>query len=476
MTEYDPKSIIDKSEHGDPFETMQEGIDTLLSMAKNKGYQAMINAISEISGTTRYAVNQVTQHTDINNITFNLKLSQGKKVASASSTLLGKKGYEELFNQVEGNLLRTPEIPFYQGLPEPQSGETMDLSGEEWTMEDRADAIVEAVNSAETVTDDFRLAGTASSHISYYHIVSTEGADVETSTMYNYYKVNAITGPPDGRGYGQEELYWRFDHPDVEEMTREAVQTAVDTVDTKLMTKEAGKYEVVLGPQAVNDLMVYVLFGADAVGFHESNSYTTDRLGDQIFDEKLTIRDLPQDPHEATLNRCFDGEGIATKNQVFYDQGVLKFIPYSSFMAAKYLDDRNQATGHLLGPEMGWFGGNAMPVSTAIDAGTRTTEQQISEIEDGLYIKNFWYNRFTKRREGGLTGLTRNGVYYVQNGEIQGAVRNLRYTDSFVRAFGQDNIVSLSSNRRKFFLSHVPSIHLKTYQFSSVAHTNQAIE
>jgi len=476
MSNYDPKTAINQEEHGNPFETLQEGIDYLMQQAKAKQYQAQVNAISTISGTTRFAVNQVTQHTDLNNISFQLKLIKGKQQASASSTQLGEIGYKALFEQVESNLLKSPEIPFLQGLPQPRAGSNADLTGKDWIMEDRAEAIVSAVNTAEEMTDEIRLAGTASANTTYYRVVSTEGIDVQTSSNYNYFKVNAITGPADGRGYGQEELYWRFDQPDIESMAEEATQTAIDTVESKLLTKDAGDYEVVLGPQAVSDLMVYIMFGADAVGFHESNSYTSDRLGDQIFDDKLTIRDMPRDPHEAIAARTFDAEGIATKNRDFYENGVLKFIPYSSFFASKYLDDKDGATGHVIGPEFGWYGGGAMPVSSSITPGDRTTEEQLAEVEDGLYVKNFWYNRFTKRREGGLTGLTRNGLYHVKDGEIQGAVRNLRYTESFVKAFGQGNIISISSDRRKFFMSHVPSIHLENYHFSSVAHTKQQLE
>ena len=473
---YNPKTAINQKEHGNPFDTMQAGIDYLMQLAKNKGYQAQVNATSNISGTTRYAVNQVTQHTDINNIGFYLKLLKDKKQAAASSTLLGDKGYQGLFEQVENNLLKSPDIPFLQGLPSPRSGVSLDLIGVEWTMEDRAEAIIEAVNAATEITSDYRLAGTATTNMTYAHVVSTEGIDVETVFSSNYFKVNAITGPPDGRGYGQEEIFWRYDRPDVSKMAKDAAQTAVDSVDAKLETKDAGDYEVLLGPQAVNDLMVYVLFGSGAVGFHESDSYTSDRLGDQIFDDKFTIYDTPRDPKQANVVKAFDAEGIATENQKLFDAGVLKFIPYSSFFASKYLDDKDMATGHLNGAEMGFMGGGAMPVSTSVEPGTKSLEEQIADVEDGLYIKNFWYNRFTKRREGGLTGLTRNGLYSIKNGEITGAVRNLRYTESFVKAFGPGNIVSLSKDRRQYFLANVPSIHLKKYHFSSVAHTAQALE
>lgn len=464
---YNPKQTINTQEHGNPFDTLEQGLEWLFNQAETRGYEAEISGQVNISGITRYAVNQVTQHTDINNLSFNLKLVEGKRMARASTTLLGKPGLEQLFDKVETNLRKSPEISFYQGLPEARKGETVDLSGVAWSIEDRADTVIEAVNAAQEIDGTVITAGTASSTISYTHLMSTQGIDVEDSGTTNYFKINAILGPPEARGYGQEEIYWRYDRPEITDMATNATQTSRDTLQLKTM--DAQEYEVLLGPQAVSDLLVFVLFSADPVSFHESNSFTSDNLGAQIFDELLTIHDLPRNPREANIVRSFDAEGIPTTNQVFIDAGVLKFVPYDSFFAAKYLDDKNMVTGHALGQ-------GAFPVSASVESGNKSLEEQISEVEDGLYIKNFWYNRFTKRREGGLTGLTRNGLYHVKDGEITGAVRNLRYTESFVRAFGPGNIVSLSKEKTKYNLANVPSIHLNKFNFSSVAHTTQQLE
>lgn len=465
---YSPKSIINKEEHGDPFETIQEGLDWLVNQANKQGYQAQVTGNVTISGVTRYAISQVTQNTEINNISFDLKLVQGKRLAKASSTLIGEAGYKKLFDMVENNLKSSPEVSFYQGLPDPQDGEVVELGGKDWSIEARAEAVTRAVNAAEEIDPNVICAGTVTNNINYSHIVSTEGVDFEDASSGNYFKINSIVGPAEERGYGQEEINWRYNKPEIESMAKEATQTAVDTLE--LTTLEAQEYEVLLGPQAVSNLLIFILFSTDPTSFHESNSYASDKLGDQIFDEKLTIKDLPRNPEEATIVRSFDYEGVPTKDRDFIDNGVLTFIPYDSFFAAKYLDDPNMVTGHALTE------GNPIPVSAVVEPGNKSFDDQISEIDNGLYIKNFWYNRFTKRREGGLTGLTRNGLYRIENGEITSAVRNLRYTESFVKAFGTDNIVSISQERRKYNLAHCPSIHLNAFNFSSIAHTKSAQE
>lgn len=442
-----------------------------MALAKGKGYQAQVSANYLFSGTTRYAVNQVTQPTEYGEISFSLKLAKGKSLGSGSTTMVNESGLDELFAQVENIVKGAPEIPYFQGLPEPRPGKPKDLGSKDWTVEERVDAVLQAINAAEEIHGKVIVSGTAATTINYQRIVNTEGIDVETSANGHYFKVNCIVeseSDKSHRGYGQEEIHFRTDQPNILEMATEAATTAKDTLN--LIDMPAKEYEVVLGHQAVSDLFLFAQFSLDPVSFHETNSYASDRIGDQIFDEKINISDMPLEPSLANIVRSYDGEGLPTNNVEVFERGVLKMIPYDSFNAARFLGDKNAATGHsfsFFGQTMGMF------ASFVLQGGNKPYRELVNDIDEGLWVKNFWYNRFTKRREGGLTGLTRNGLYYVKNGEIQGAVRNLRYTESFVKAFGPDNVISLSSDRKMYQLNTCPAIHLKAFNFSSVAHTTK---
>lgn len=459
------EKIIEVDEYGNPDEQINSHMDWILTEATKQGYEAKIIGSFRVEGVTRFGVSQVTQHSELSTVGFDLRLAKGKKTASANTTRADKNGMQELFDQVKKACDATPDIPFFQGLPDPRNTGNVDLKGYNWTIEERADAVLTAVNAAEEIDKSVILAGTASETKEYSHYKSTQGIDVEDGFSQNFFKVNAILGEPEYRGYGQELRYWRYNKPEYELLAKEAACTARDTI--KLNTMEAGEYEVVLGSQALADIFFYAQFTLDPVSFNEGNSFASDRLGDQIFDEKVTVKDLPRDPKSANMVYNYDGDGIASDNRTLFDRGVLKFIPYDSFAASKYLEDKNATTGHNVGV---WTMG--IPVAAIIEKGNKSLEQQISEIEDGLYVKNFWYNRLTIRREGGLTGLTRNGVFHVKNGEIQGAVRNLRYTESFINALSPGNVISLSNQIDKYLITSVPSVHLNKYRFSSIAHTD----
>ena len=460
---WDPRSIIDLGEFGDPFPTLDTGVEKLLYIAREKGYEAQVSGNVRLEGVTRFAVSQVTQHHDLSTLSFSLVLYKDGRRASANTTLVDD--LVGLMKQAEDGLNSSPPNKFDQGFPSPRQSELIDLSAKVWTTDERADSVIASVNAAEEINPDVIVAGTSSTVTTFSRILNTEGTDVESSSSGNYFKVNAIVGPPESRGYGQEETQWRYDAPSFETFAREATRTAVDTLTLKNF--KPGEYEVVLGPRAVTDLMNFVQFGTGPVGFHEGTSFTSDRLGDQIFDEKISLHDLPRSPSKAFFTRLFDGEGVPTQDRVFVHKGSLEFIPYDSFTAAKYLGDKNEATGNAGG---GFFGG-AFLGSAVMESGVKSVREQIAEVGDGLYVKSFWYNRFTDRRRGGLTGLTRNGLYHIKDGELAGAVRNLRYTESFVRALEPGNVISVGKDSRMFMFNTVPSLHLGRYRFSSVAHS-----
>ncbi len=469
--QFNPRNIFNINEHGDPFSTIDQGIDFLQNKIENAGVIGLVSAQYLYSGTTRYAVNQITQHTEFGEITFTLSLNEGKRLSRGSTTVTTEEGLEELFDTLQDSLKKSPEIDFYQGFPESKPSELKDLSSPEWSIEERTDTVIEAINSCEEIEKNVIVSGTCSTSRNYNRVVNSFGLDVDHSGNSNYFKVNAIIESPEDRnhrGYGQEDLNFRFEKPNVDSLSKSATRTARETLT--LIDLPAQSYEVVLGQQAVSDLFVFAQFSLDPTSFHETNSFASDNLGAQIFDPKITVADKPRDPQLANLVRLFDFEGLPSEDKLVVDRGVLQSIPYDSFTAAKYLGDKNLATGNTLE-----FFGNVVPIygSCVWENGDNSTEDLINEIDDGLWVKNFWYNRFTKRREGGLTGLTRNGLYQVKNGEIVGAVRNLRYTDSFVRAFSPGNVLNLSSDRRMFQLNTTPSVHLETFNFSSVAHTNK---
>ncbi len=226
----------------------------------------------------------------------------------------------------------------------------------------------------------------------------------------------------------------------------------------------AGKYEVILEPAAVVELLDFFSWlGPNARVYHEDVSFFQGNLGKKVFDPKLTITD---DPHSQELFPAgFDLEGAAKKPLPLVTRGVLKNVVYDSYHAAKY---GKKNTGHAYLAPNTW---GPVPGHVAIATGKRTVAQSIKEIKRGILVTRFWYTRVVHHKELILTGMTRDGTFLIEDGKITSRLVNLRYTESVVEAFKRIKGVG---KKRKLVGSEgsmalVPHLHLASFNFSGVA-------
>jgi predicted Zn-dependent protease len=173
---------------------------------------------------------------------------------------------------------------------------------------------------------------------------------------------------------------------------------------------------VILEPQAVGDLVQLLIGYIAARTADEGRSPFVkagggNKLGEKIMDSRVTIFSDPSDPQLA--GQPFDGEGLPLGRQVWVENGVLKQLYYSRFWAKK---QNKTATG--------------FPTTVKMLGGPTTTEQMIASTPRGLLITRLWYLREVDPRTALYTGLTRDGVFLIEDGRIKQAVRNFRFNES----------------------------------------------
>ena len=102
--------------------------------------------------------------------------------------------------------------------------------------------------------------------------------------------------------------------------------------------------------------------------------------------------------------------------------------------------------------------------------GTTSTQDLIRDTARGLYITRFWYTRVVTFPDCVITGMTRDGVFMIENGEIAYPVKNLRFTQSYANALA--NVVAIGSEDRLLisefggFANRVPAIKLSEWNFT----------
>ena len=245
----------------------------------------------------------------------------------------------------------------------------------------------------------------------------------------------------------------------IEEAARVAAEKAANGFGMKDLSP--GEYEVILEPEAAAGLIFYTtMLGFGARRYQEFMSYLRDRIGEQVFSEKLTIYDNALDQRLVGAS-LFDDEGVPHQKVDLVNQGVVKNLVYDTITATK---DGVESTGN----HAKWWG-PAEPIARHIIAeeGKSSIEDMVSETKKGVLVTHFHYMNAVNPTEGVLTALTRDGTWYVENGEVKHPLRTLRFTDAITRFFKDIDIVGKYSK----FLSTpptglVPGMKLPSFRFS----------
>jgi predicted Zn-dependent protease len=260
---------------------------------------------------------------------------------------------------------------------------------------------------------------------------------------------------PDGTGSG----YYSGDHFDLGRLdalhiTREAVNKAVKSRNP--LPIEPGNYPVILEPQAVADLIGFLTGAFDARSAEEGRSALSakdgkTRLGEAMFSERVN---LYSDPMHAELPSIpATNEGVAATRLSLIKGGVIENLTYSRYWAQ---EKKRQATP---GPTNFILESTQPP--TPLD-------EMIKGMKRGLLISRFWYVRMVDPRTLVLTGLTRDGLWWVENGQIKNPVRNLRFNQSVLAMLAPWNVEAIGASQR-LAPYMVPPLRLSSFTFTSVS-------
>ena len=222
---------------------------------------------------------------------------------------------------------------------------------------------------------------------------------------------------------------------------------------------DPGKYEVILGPEAVAELLVFISFGASSEGLINHQSFLKDRIGEQIMDARISITDDSEDTRHFG-SRSFDSEGVPTPSLSFVENGILKEYAYNLRNAKKLGVESNGRNA------AGFQGEMPLYLSLSIANGSKSQEELIQSVDNGVLVTNLFYNNFVNPPEGLCTGLTKDGLFKIENGEIAHSLKNMRWTDGLLSIFGNAEPAKDSRQVKGFFFGSAitPSIQSRSIQ------------
>jgi len=270
--------------------------------------------------------------------------------------------------------------------------------------------------------------------------------------------INTVIMSDDSSGYA-EVTAWKVGEINAEVVGTEAVEKALQSRHPRELPP--GRYPVILEEYAVADIinmLAYLGFGALSV--QEGRSFMIDRFGKQIMGDAISIWDDGLDP--TGLPMPFDFEGVPRQRVDLIKEGVAGAVVYDSYTAGK---EGKASTGHGL-PAPNTFG--PIPGHMFMAPGGASKEEMLTSMDRGLWVTRFWYTRPVHPKLAIVTGTTRDGTFLIEQGEIVYPIKNLRFTQSYIEALANVELVSHETRLQQnwFGGTRSPALKLTGFEFT----------
>ena len=415
------------------------------------------------SALTRFANNEIHQNVAERSLTVNLRYVVGRRIAVVSTGKVDGDGLRTLVHRAAWIARSCEELDDWSGLPAPvDAGHVLGGTVAAWsdgtadaTPEFRAEgarAVIAAAEAAGVLA--YGSFSTEAESIAVANSAGARAAERRTSSQL----LTVQMSPDGGAGYA-EGVSMDASTIDAAAIGREAATKA--RASDRPAAIEAGDYPVVLEEYAVTDITDMLGYtGFSALAVQEERSFF--ESGKRIGSDLVSIVDDGSDP--AGLPAAFDYEGVAKQRVPLVEAGVCREVVYDSQTAARA---GNTSTGHGL-PAPNPYG--PFPVNAVMAAGTTPRDELIGGLERGLLITRFHYTNVVHPKLAIITGMTRDGTFLVEGGQIVGPVRNLRYTQSYLDALAGVSAVSSTRKTLRGILGAavVPAVRIDGWTFTGV--------
>jgi PmbA protein len=428
--------------------------------------QAEVVLVYKDQALTRFANNIIHQNVAENNLTFYLRLLDGKRLGMASTNRKDPAALDELVARAYTNAKASPEDPNFPGLAEPEVYTRVDCFDDptaEYSPQSRAKQVGTVCKLAKE--QGFNASGAFTTGVNGMAVANTQEIFAYHSITEADFQTVVMTDDSSGRAQASG---WKVSDIDPESIGREAIDKV--QLGQKPRTIKPGEYPVILDPYATDDLLDMLnLYGMGGQTVLDGRSWMNDRLGEQVMSPSVNIWDDGLDP--LGMPMPFDSEGVPKQKVEIVTQGEVKGPVYDRNTANKA---ENYSTGHALPPYFPPFLRSIGPIALNLfmAPGETSLDDMIQTTQQGLYITRFWYTRLVHPRECIVTGMTRDGVFMVESGEIAYPVKNLRFTQSYLQALA--NVQSIGQDTRLLkseYGSHakyIPALKLSSFKFTGV--------
>jgi predicted Zn-dependent protease len=408
---------------------------------------------------TRFANNVITQNVHEDEIIgITLRVIHEGRTARVAANQTDEQSLHDLVNKAFALARHQKKDPKILGLTQPQKYSAIDkysANTARLSPEDRMQTIRQAVN--ECARQKVMGSGTFANSSGVLVLANSKGLFAFHRWTNAEFALTAIAGEATGwasaSGYDIGQL-------DLKAVTRTAIDKAIK--GQNLVEIPPGHYTVILEPAATAELLHHIAGKAGALQYQEGRSFLSGQLGKKIMSEQITITDDVY--HPLSQGMPFDFEGMPRQKVVIIEQGIARNIVYDRDTARK---DKTQSTGHGLPQPNAW---GPMATNLVMQPGGVSLNEMIKSTDHGILVTQFHYTNILEPLKLILTGLTRNGTFLIENGKITRGIKNMRFTESVLKAFSNIEMISRDLKYEHGFFAGgfvAPALKIRDFNFSS---------
>jgi PmbA protein len=415
--------------------------------------------VHEWGGLTRFADSAIHQSTWREDTGLRVRVVTAGRVGVVSTNDFSKDGAAEAARsamELAETAAPDPQFPSLAPPAEtPKRPDSFDERTAATSPEERAEVVERLISRC---GDGFHAAGA-------YDTTANEAAIVNTEGQFCYALASqaslntVISGGKGGAGFADVAASRAADI-DPTAVGDRAFVKARDSQNPQDL--EPGRFEVVLEPAAVATLvsfLAYLGFGGRSI--LEGKSCFSGKIGEKLMSEKISIYDDALSP--LTLGLPFDFEGTPKQRVDLVKDGVVLGGVHDRRSAKQA---GVESTGHALPPPNpeGPF-----PLNLFLATDAASLDDMVRSTKRGLFVSRFHYSNIVHPTEAVITGMTRDGTWLVEDGEIKYPVKNFRFTQSIIEALRDVELVGSESElASEFFFSasRVPALKISSFNFT----------
>ncbi|HZD12224.1 MAG TPA: TldD/PmbA family protein [Candidatus Binatus sp.] len=399
-----------------------------------KGAEVEVGLGTNVNEGLRFGNNELSQSQYSRGKALSVRVVVDKRQARSTTRRLERTEVEKTVQKALAQAKAGPEDPDLLPMLGPQKYPSVDRyfnRTADAPAEEKAAWIGHAIDLAKK--NGLLASGILETNVDQYWMLTSAGLEASYRGTQGYYSLTMDADNGNQTGYALSTF------TDLREL--DANKVADSALERAKLNKNQGdispgKYDVVIDPQAWSETLFFLIVSASSGytpdfgvrQYKEGRSYLSGRMGEKIMGDNISIDDDAYHPMQT--GAPFDGEGYPKSKLNLVENGVLKNLASSRISAHKYKDVK--ATGHEL-PLPNPLG--EIPNNLVVRAkGTvkKSADDLVKELDKGLFITRLWYIREVEPRQKTVTGMTRDGTFLVENGEIKRPVKNVRYNESLL--------------------------------------------